>query len=1123
MLPASMIALTKRGMQMAHDIGRWLADLGLGKYADVFAENDVDAQALPHLTEDDLKELGVSLGHRRILMAAVAELDAAASPVAEDQTEADRPATAEAERRQLTVMFCDLVGSTALSARLDPEDMREMLRAYQDACAAVVMRYEGFVAKYMGDGILVYFGYPRAHEDDAERSINSGLGIVEAVKGLERGLSVRIGIATGIVVVGDIVGEGASQEAAITGETPNLAARLQDIAKPDTVVIAETTHGLIGGLFDLEDLGRHDLKGFTEGVQAWAVSGSHRAESRFDATRSEHLTALIGRDEEMEILQRRWDRAKAGEGQVVLISGEPGLGKSRLARELETRIGDEPHYRLRHQCSPYHTNSALYPIIDRLERAAGFEGGDAAETKLAKLEALIELSGKPSKDIAPLFASLLSIATGDRYPLLNVSPQRQKELTLQAIVDQLAGLSDRRPVLFVLEDAHWIDPTTMELMELTVERVPESSVLVLITHRPEFDAPWSGNPRVTPLALRRLEASDCVQLVDLVSGAGMLPESLREQITMQTDGVPLFVEELTKSVLETAVVSGNASAAMEVPATLQDSLTARLDRLGPAKEVAQIGAVIGREFSHDLLTSVSMLGAEALGDAIGRLTESGLIHLRRSGSQATYTFKHALVQGTAYGSLLRSRRAEIHARVAECLATDFPETVEGEPELLAHHCSEAGLAEQAVDYWEMAGQHAMKRSANIEAEGHIRKGLEILACMPEAPQRRRREIALLNTLGVCLMPTRGFGNPEVAEAFSKAALISETEGDLRGLFVALRGKGQYQMISGDLGTAEDQTGTILGLAEKLEEPGLLIEAHHLGWSSLTFTGNFAAAREHAETGIALYDRERDHHLTYVYSGHDPGVCCRSFGALALWQLGYPDKALALCREGETLARELSHPFTLTVALWALGMLQLLRREIGEIGTIGDFLIRHCDEMGFRPFVPLGHIYRGGAAAEQGDFHDGISELREGISGMRSTRTKYTLPLFLAWLGELHLKAGQIEEGLNAIEEGLAMANEDRDRFSLPEFHRIRGELLMAGSPERKAEAADAFKHAIGIAKDQQAKSLELRAATRLARLWHAQGKMTEARDLLAPTRGWFTEGFDTADLEEAKALLDELG
>jgi class 3 adenylate cyclase/predicted ATPase len=1103
---------------MADDIQEWLENIELGKYLEIFVENDIEFEVLAELSDGDLKELGLSLGHRRKFLKAIRGL----SPEPEVLPSTTEASGTGPERRHLTVMFCDLVGSTALSSRLDPEDMRELLRAYQDACTAVVMRYEGFVAKYMGDGVLIYFGYPQAHEDDAERAINAGLGIVDAVKELQRDLFVRIGIATGMVVVGDIVGEGASQEAAITGETPNLAARLQDLARPDAVVIAEATYSLVGGLFDFEDLGLYDLKGFDERVQVWGVSGARRAESRFEATHSEHLTALTGRDEEMEILARRWERAKAGEGQVVLLSGEPGLGKSRLVRELETRIGEDSYYRFRHQCSPYHAVSALYPIIDRLERAAGFEDGDAVGTKLDKLEALIAQSGKPIQNIAPFFASLLSIPTDARYPASNVSPQRQKALTLEAIIDQLAGLSEQRPVLFIVEDAHWIDPTTLELMELVVERARTLSVLILITHRLGFNVPWSGHSHVTQLALRRLDVRDCEQLVNLVVGSQTLPQSVRQRIAMQTDGVPLFVEELTKSVLESAAVSDNVSAAMEIPATLQDSLMARLDRLGPAKEVAQVGAVIGREFRRDLLTSVSELDATALDEAIVRLTGSGMIYPRQSGSNVTYAFNQALVQGTAYGSLLRNRRAEIHGRVAACLARNFPEIVESEPELLAHHYGEAESVDLAVDHWQMAGQHAMKRSANIEAEGHIRKGLEILASMPETSERHRREIALLNTLGVCLMPTRGFGNPEVAETFSKAALISEAEGDMQGLFVALRGKGQYQMISGDLVTAKEQTSAILDLAEKLEEPDLLIEAHHLGWSSLTFTGDFVAAREHVETGIALYDRDRDHHLTYAYSGHDPGVCCRSFGSLALWQLGYPDQALVLCRDGEALARELSHPFTLTAALWALGSMHLLRREFGEIGAIGEFLIDHCGEMGFQPFVSLGHIFRGGAAAYQGKFREGTIEMREGILGMRSTGTKYTLPLFLTWLAELHLKASQIEDGFNMIEEGLAMAEEDGDCFSLPEFHRIRGDLLLAGATMREAEAEDAFTKAAGIARDHKAKSLELRAVTCLARLWHSQGKTTEARTLLASIYGWFTEGFDTADLKEAKVLLKVL-
>lgn len=1120
---------------MADDIRLWLEELVLDKYVDVFVENEIGVRDLPGITDNDLKELGLPLGPRRRILMAIGALQGAsphavAKPAVRDdeglQPTSAVAAASEAERRQLTVMFCDLVGSTALSQQLDPEDLRDQFRAYQNACANVITRYEGFIAKYMGDGILAYFGYPQAHEDDAERSIIASLGIVEAVKSLPYNLSVRIGIATGMVVVGDVVGEGASQEAAITGETPNLAARLQGIAKPDTIVIADATHILVTGLFGFENLDRHSLKGFAGQVQAWAVSSAHRAESRFDATRPEDLTVLVGREEEMAMLKRRWVQAKTGEGQVMVLSGEPGLGKSRLVREIETWIGDEPYSRILHQCSPYHTNSALYPVIEWLERAAGFEDKESPEIRLEKLEALVEASGCLNSEVAPLLASLLSIPSGTKYPSLNISPQRQKALTLQAIVDLFNSMSYRQPVLFILEDAHWIDPTTLELMGLMVERAADSCVLMLITHRPEFEIPWSGHPHVTQLVLRRLETRNCEQLVDLVVGTQSLPKSVRKRISTQTDGVPLFVEELTRSVLETATVSGKAPNAMEIPTTLQDSLTARLDRLGAAKEVAQISAVIGREFRYDLLASVSRFDPEALDASIVRLMDSGMIFLRQSGLHATYAFKQALVQGTAYGTLLHSRRAEIHARVAECLVREFPETVEGEPESIAHHYSEAGLVNQAVGYWQIAGQRAMMRSANIEAEGHIRRGLKDLTAMPEGSERHRAEIALLNILGVCLMPTRGFGDPEVAETFSKAAKISKSTGDLRGLFFALRGKGQYEMISGNLGMAKEQTGAILDLAEKIHDPSLSLEAHHLGWSSLAFTGDLVAAKKHVDVGMEMYDRERDHHLTYAYSGHDPGVCCRSFGSLVQWQLGYPEKAIAQCLDGEKLARELSHPFTLTVALWALGSMYLLRREISKIGAIGEFLIDHCSEMGFLPFISVGHILRGGYLADQGNFQDGISELREGISSMRSTRTKYTLPLLQAWLGELYLKADQIDDGLNAIEEGLVMAKENEDRFSLPEFHRIRGQLLLARSVksglEDSEEVESAFWTAIKIAKDQQAKSLELRATICLASLWSVQGKTVEARELLAPIYDWFTEGFDTADLTDAKALLNEL-
>ena len=484
-------------------------------------------------------------------------------------------------------------------------------------------------------------------------------------------------------------------------------------------------------------------------------------------------------------------------------------------------------------------------------------------------------------------------------------------------------------------------------------------------------------------------------------------------------------------------------------------------------------------------------------------------------------FKHALVQGTAHGSLLRKRRAELHRRVAESLEQASSEAGEAAPELVAYHYTEDGLDGPAVDHWHLAGQRAMQRSANVEAEAHIRKGLAILAETPESTERRRREIALLNTLGVCMMPTRGFGNPEVSDAFSRAALVSEQEGDKRGLFVALRGKGQYQMISGDLATARDQSGIILDLARELDDPELLIEAHHLGYSALSFTGDFQAARDHAETVIALYDQERHHHLTYVYSGHDPGVCSLSFGALPLWQLGYPDQALARCRDGKALADELGHPFTIIVAWWAMGLLRVLRREVDATHEAGEALIRDCTEMGIQPFVPLGRILRGGARAERGEAAAGIEELSAGIAGMRGVRTEYTLTVFYAWLAELCLKSGRLDEAERTLADGLAMSEANAERFCLPEFHRLDGELARARSRNDDAEAALA--RSLALAGELGSRSFELRAATSLAALWRDLGRAAEARDLLAPILGRFTEGFDTADLIAAKALLEEIG
>jgi class 3 adenylate cyclase/predicted ATPase len=1117
------------------DVTAWLQSLGLGKYEAVFRENEIDETVLPSLTQENLKELGVTaLGHRLKLLDAIAallgETSSKAASVDATATSSGPAAHPEdrAERRQVTVMFSDLVGSTALAARMDPEDLREVISAYQKCVADTVQRFGGFVAKYMGDGVLIYFGYPQAHEDDAERAVRAGLELVAFVGGLKTHapLQTRVGIATGLVVVGDLIGSGASQEQAIVGETPNLAARLQGIAVPNSVVIAESTRKLLGNLFELEDLGAQDLKGIAGAVRVWGALRPSTVESRFEALHAGSLTELVGREEELDLLLRRWSKAKSGEGQVVLLSGEPGIGKSRLTAALMERLAGGPHTRLRYFCSPQHTDSAFYPIISQMERAAGFAHDDATKAKLDKLDALLAQSFTPSQDAA-LLAELLSLSNDGRYPTLELAPQQRRQKTLEALTTQMEALCRSNAILMIFEDVHWIDPTSLEALGRAVDRLRTLGALLIITYRPEFGPPWVGRPYVTVLGLSRLGERDIATMVDHVTGNKLLARSVRQDIVERTDGIPLFVEETTKAVLEAAGADGGDDAiaaiptsSVPVPASLHASLMARLDRLGPAKSIAQLAAVIGREFSYALLNEVASEPEATVSSALDRLIAAGLLFRQGVPPHATYLFNHALVQDAAYQSLLKSSRQVHHARIADVLEAQSSAAVA--PELIAYHLTEAGRIEQAIEHWLKAGQRAMQRSAHIEAERHLRLGLALLAGLPETTARHHREINLQNALGVCLMPTRGFGNPEVAAAFNRAAEICTRVDDDQGLFIALRGKGQYHMISGDMRTACDDACRILALAEEVGNRDFLIEAHHLGWSALCFAGQFRAAQQHAEEGISRYKRERDHHLTYTYSGHDPGMCARAFGSLSLGQLGYPERALVRCREGLALAEVLAHPFTVGIALWALGILHQLRREPDTMRQVGERMIHHGRENGLRMILPFGKVFRGDAMTQHGDFGEGIAQMREGISELRSMGTLFSLVSLFAGLADACARCGNVDEGLTAAEEGLAIMRTGGEHFSLPEVHRIKGKVLLIGSLNDGNAAEAAFGEALSIARAQQAKLLELRAAMSLARLWHDQGKVQQARELLAPVYGWFTEGFETRDLKEAKALLDEL-
>jgi class 3 adenylate cyclase len=848
------------------EIADWLEELGMSEYASRFAENGINVAALPHLTDQDLKDIGVLLGHRRILLAAVGKLVGAASATPEPTARVRPTPQDTAERRQVTVMFSDLVGSTALSARMDPEDLREVISAYQKCVTETVGRFGGFVAKYMGDGVLVYFGYPHAHEDDTERAVRAGLELVAAVSGLKSrvGLQTRVGIATGLVVVGDLIGSGASQEQAIVGETPNLAARLQGIAEPNSVVIAEDTRKPLGNLFELEDLGAKDLKGITGSVRAWAAMRPASIESRFEALHASGLTELVGRDEELEILLRRWSKAKTGEGQVVLVSGEPGIGKSRLTAALFERLAAEPHTRLRYFCSPQHADSAFFPIISQLERAAGFTHADTGQAKLNKLDAVLALASTFKQDAA-LFAEMLSLRNDGRYPALGLDPQQRRQRTLEALTAQIEALSRQNPVLMILEDAHWADPTSLEVFSRAADRIRTLRVLLLVTFRPEFEPPWIGRPYVTVLTINRLAERDVTAMLDCVVGNKLLPASIRHDIIERSDGIPLFVEEMTKAVLEAGIdgaadqVAAVPSPTLAVPASLHASLMARLDRLGSAKEVAQIGAAIGREFSHALLAAVVRKPEAELQSALDRLIAAGLLFRQGLPPHATYLFKHALVQDAAHSTLLREPRRALHARVAETLESQFGEIAETQPELLARHCTEAGLTEKAALLWGQAGQRSLARSALMEAIEQFTRALDQIATLSATPALRREQIKLQAALISPLIHIKGYAAPETKAATEQARLLIE-QAEVRGeppedplvLFSVLYSTSvrNYMAFNGD--ALRELSARFLTLAQKRAATVPLMIGHRLMGHALMFTGDIAEARAHYDLSLALY-------------------------------------------------------------------------------------------------------------------------------------------------------------------------------------------------------------------------------------------------------------------------------
>jgi class 3 adenylate cyclase/tetratricopeptide (TPR) repeat protein len=1110
-------------------IADWLKTVGLEKYAPVLAEHEITLEVLPHLTQSDIDQLGLPTGPRRRLMV---EVQALAAP---PTTPPPAGLTQGAERRQLTVMFCDLVGSTALAERLDPEELRDLMQTYRKACGDVAARYEGHVAQYLGDGLMIYFGWPRAHEDDAERGVRAALEMVQAVHRLSttETLAVRIGLATGPVVVGDAAKESHTEATLAVGETPNLAARLQGLAGTNQVVIASATRRLVGDMFVLTDLGIHVVKGLADPVPAWRVDALRRSAGRFEATHGgSALTPLVGREEENTLLQRRWQQAVGGSGQVVLVSGEAGIGKSRLARVLREHI-TEPHSVFRYQCSPFHVHSALYPFLEQFEFQAGFSRDDAPDERLNKLEASLVGTEAQRAEAAPLLAAALSLPN-DRYAAIKVTPQRQKEQTLEAIAGQIGARARTGAVLMLFEDLHWVDPTSQELLDLLVPRLQDLPVLLIGTYRPEHSPPWAGQPNVTTLTLSRLGRPQVAQLVDRVTGGRPMPSEVLAEILARTDGVPLFVEELTKSVLESGLLRLEAGdryalqaplGTLAIPTSLRDSLAARLDRLTSVKEIAQIGACIGREFSYELLSRISTLDGDALEAALDRLVDAGLVIRRGSPPAANYTFKHALVQDVAYDSLLKSRRSQLHARIAHVLSAELTDRAALEPSLLAHHHTHAGNLAEAIPLWRKAGERAVERVAMLEAVAHFQKGLGLIDQLPHAADRDALELTIREQLNAAWAGLRGWAAAEI-DANSAAILrLARSQNNPRSLLLGIWWMWTSTITQGRIADSLPWAKQLLAeadVAEDADDLDLRIFGHATAAIPYFFLGQLVDAQTHAERVRALYDPQRAERWIQL-TGHDLRTFVDVYGCQWTWMLGYPDQAIAMAQRANSQADIVGHAFNLVWARTFTAYTFAYRREPGPLLERLEEVDRLAREQGLAFLYEVSAPQAEGLARlQQGRLPEAIPIIRKGIQSWTSLGGHVRTPFLKAGLAEALALQGDLDVALNLIDECVEQIERPgwQERVWLPEVLRLKGWMLM--QQDRPAEAETQLRLSLSCAAGQQAKSWELRTATTLADLLGRQGKHREAHALLAPIYAWFTEGFETPDLVEARTMLSTL-
>jgi class 3 adenylate cyclase/predicted ATPase len=1036
-------------------------------------------------------------------------------------------------------MFCDLVDSTALLEHMDPEEFRDdVLDNFQRVCTRTVGRYEGHIAQYLGDGVLVYFGYPHAHEDDPRRAVNSGLEIVKAVDQLNRTqelheslhLRVRVSIHTGPVVVGEM-GEGAHAEHLALGETPNIASRIKAHAKANTVVISDATHQLVDGFYTFRKLGSYCFKGLSHPITLFHVLDESLARSRLDVEEITGLTPFTGRAEELDLLLTLWERAKAAEGHVVLIQGEPGIGKSRLVRTLKEQISHEPDtWIVECRCSPYYRNTAFYPIIDVLERdVLALKPEEDELEKLRKLEKFFSQYDVNFEEVIPIFASLLSIPVGASYKPPAMAPERRKQKIIETIFTVLLESAYRQPVLFIIEDLHWIDPSSLELISHFIDQKPANRILTLLTFRPEFIPPWGLRSHLTPVSLSSLSGKQTEEIIAHVTSGKTLPDAMREHIVEMTDGIPLFVEELTKMMLESDILREEADryeltgalSSLAIPTTLQDSLIARLDRLSEAKEVAQLGATLGREFSYELISAVSSLAEDTLENYLSKVVLAGLLFQRGLPPEASFQFKHALVRDAAYESLLKKKRKQYHRLIAGVLLDEFPQVAETQPELVAQHYTAAEQFDRAIVYWGRAGHRALERSASLEAVAHFHKGLELLEKLPEIPDKIQKELELQTSLGNTLMTTKGYGAPEAKAALDRARELCQQVGDTDNLFPVLHGLWVFYGARAEIQTAQELALQGLEVASRLKSHTFLVESYHALGDTFFFCGNYVPARTHFEKGITLYDA----HLRGAHrsppSRDDPGVVCQSHNAIILWLLGYPDKALQGGCTALGLAREISHPYSLASALIKASLIHLLSGDAQTVRERSELAGTISKEHGFDLWSAWSKVYLGWALAMQGQIEEGITKMIDGIHFCKISGVMY-LDHFRILLSEIYGLAGKIEEGLRDLTETENDMKRTGLRFYEAELYRTRGELLLMRSSPDERNAEREFSKALATARQKEAKSLELRAVMSLNRLWHKQGKTERARKVLSESHGWFTEGWDTPDLKEAKKLLQAL-